>query len=180
MKRATQAVLTVLALSSGLALAQAPKGKPMPGPENQRLGYFVGKWHSEGDMKASPFGPGGRFTDDANCEWFAGHFSVVCRSQGTSPMGPGREIGLLGYSTEAKAYTYYGIDNGPMIMTTVSLGTWNNGTWVYQDEAKMGGKMMKSRYTMVESSPTAYTFKWEMQGEDGSWQTMMEGKATKK
>ena len=43
----------------------------------------------------------------------------------------------------------------------------------------MGGKMVKSRYTINQTSPTSYTFKWEMQGEDGAWQTIMEGKSTK-
>jgi hypothetical protein len=28
-------------------------------------------------------------------------------------------------------------------------------------------------------SPTSYSYKWEVQGEDGSWMTVMEGKATK-
>jgi len=49
----------------------------------------------------------------------------------------------------------------------------------FVDEAKMGGKMVKSRYSIKELSPTSYTFKWETQGEDGAWQTVMEGKSTK-
>jgi hypothetical protein len=28
-------------------------------------------------------------------------------------------------------------------------------------------------------SPTAYSFKWEMQGEGGQWMTVMEGKSNK-
>lgn len=180
MKGVLGAFAGVVALSTGLAFAQAPQGKPAPGPEQKRLDYFVGTWHSEGDMKPNPFMPGGKFSSDSKCDWFEGRFAVVCHSHGTSPMGPSKEMGILGYSTEEKAYTYYGVDNSPMSMTSVSLGQWNDGTWVYQDESKMGGKMVKSRYTMVETSATAYTFKWEMQGEDGSWQEMMEGKATKK
>jgi hypothetical protein len=44
--------------------------------------------------------------------------------------------------------------------------------------SRMDGKMVKSRYSMNELSPTAYTFKWEMMGESG-WQTIAEGKTTK-
>jgi len=33
----------------------------------------------------------------------------------------------------------------------------------------MGGKTVKSRYTI----------KWEMQGDDGAWQTVIESKSTK-
>ena len=31
-------------------------------------------------------------------------------------MGPTKELGILGYSTEEKIYTYYGADNSGMVM----------------------------------------------------------------
>ncbi len=43
----------------------------------------------------------------------------------------------------------------------------------------MGGKTVNSRYTIKEASPTSYTFKWEMQGDDGAWLTVIESKSTK-
>ncbi len=168
-----------LVLSSGLALAQAPAEKPKPGPEHKKLAYFVGKWTADGDTKPSPFMPGGKFTSRDTCEWFDGGFAVVCRSEGKGPMGPTKALGILGYSAEEKAYTYYGVDNSPMNMATVPRGTVEGDTWVYNDESKMGGKVVKSRYTIKITSPTSYTFKWELVGEDGAWQTMMEGKTTK-
>jgi len=113
------------------------------------------------------------------CEWFDGGFAVVCRTEGKGPMGPTKSLGIMGYSTEEKAYTYYGLDNGPMTMATVPRGTVQAGTWTYTDESMMGGKKVKSRYVMKELSPTAYTFKWEVLGEDGAWQTLVEGKSTK-
>ena len=166
-------------LSSGLALAQAPGEKPKPGPEHKKLGYFVGKWTTDGDMKPNPFMPGGKMTNQDTCEWFEGGFAVLCRSEGKGPMGPTKAFGILGYSAEEKVYIYYGLDNSPMAMTSVPRGTVQGGTWVYDDEAKMGGKMVKSRYTIKEATPTSYTFKWETLGEDGAWQTVMEGKSTK-
>ena len=168
-----------LVLSSRLALAQAPAEKPKPGPEHKKLAYFVGKWTADGDTKPSPFMPGGKFTSRDTCEWFDGGFAVVCRSEGKGPMGPTKALGILGYSAEEKAYTYYGVDNSPMNMATVPRGTVEGDTWVYNDESKMGGKVVKSRYTIKITSPTSYTFKWELVGEDGAWQTMMEGKTTK-
>jgi len=64
-----------------------------------------------------------------------------------------------------------------MDMATVPRGTVQEGSWVYNDETKMGGKMVKSRYTIKEISPTSYTFKWEMMGDDGTWASVMEGKS---
>jgi hypothetical protein len=160
------------------ALAQAPQPSK-PGPEHQRLGYFVGKWTAEGEMKPGPMGPGGKITSSDTCEWFEGRFAVICRSEGKSPMGPSKSIGILGYSPEEKVYTYYGVDNSGMTMASVPRGTVQGDTWTYTDEGMMGGKKVKSRVTLKELSPTAYTFTMEMQGPDGKWMPMMESKNTK-
>ena len=180
MAKTLRLTATLVALSSGIALAQAPAGPPKPGPEHQRLGYFVGSWHSEAEVKPNPFMPAGKMTTDGTCAWFEGGFAVVCNSSGTSPMGPTKAIGIMGYSTEEKVYTYGGVDNGPMAMTSVPRGTVKGSAWVYEDESKFGGKLVKFRYLMNESSPTSYTFKWQMLGEDGTWQTLIEGTSTKK
>lgn len=161
-----------------VAAAQAPEA-PKPGPEHQRLGYFVGKWKAEGEIKPGPMGPGGKFTSTDNCEWFEGRYSVVCRSEGKMPMGSSKSIGILGYNTEEKVYTYYGVDNSNMTMASVPKGTLKGDTWTYTDEGTMGGKKMKSRVIIKELSPTEYTFKMDMQGPDGKWASVMESKNTK-
>ncbi len=179
MRRGIFGVAICLLLSAGLTLAQAPGEMPKPGPEHKKLGYFVGKWTAEGEMKPNPFMPAGKFTSHDACEWFEGGYAVVCRYEGKGPMGPTKGLGIMGYSTEEKAYTYYGLDNTAMAMSSVPRGTVQGATWVYDDEGKMGGKMVKSRYTIKETSPTSYTFKWDMLGEDGAWKTIVEGKSTK-
>ena len=161
-----------------LAVAQTPPA-PKPGPEHQRLGYFVGKWTTEGEMKPGPLGPGGKMSATDNCEWFEGHFSVICHSAGQSPMGASKSIGILGYSPEEKVYTYYGVDNTNMTMASVPKGTVQGKTWTYNDESMMGGKKMKTRVTIKELSPTSYSFLMEAQGPDGKWAPMMESTNTK-
>jgi hypothetical protein len=165
----------------GFQIAAAAQAPPpiKPGPEHQRLGYFVGKWTGEGEMKPGPMGPGGRMTSTDTCEWFDGGFAVVCRSDGKSPMGAMKSIGILGYNPEQKVYTYYGVDNTAMTMTTVPKGTVQGDTWTYTDEGMMGGKPYKSRVTIKEVSPTAYTFTMDVQGPDGKWMPIMESKQTK-
>jgi hypothetical protein len=158
--------------------AQAPQA-PKPGPEHARLGYFVGKWTAEGEMKPGPMGPGGKITATDTCEWFEGRFSVICRSEGKTPAGPSKSIGILGYSPEEKVYTYYGVDNTNMTMASVPRGTIQGDTWTYTDEGTMGGQEFKTRVTIKELSPTAYTFRMEMQGPDGKWMPMMESKNSK-
>jgi uncharacterized protein DUF1579 len=177
------ACFAVAVVSVGvIALAQtpqAPPAPPKPGPEHARLGYFVGTWTGEGEMKPGPMGPGGKITSKDTCEWFEGKFSVVCHSDGKSPMGPMKSVGILSYSPEEKVYTYYGTDNSGMVMTTVPKGTLSGDTWTYTDESMMGGQKMKSRVTIKELSPKSYSFTMELQGPDGKWVPLMESKNTK-
>ena len=172
----------IVAFSFGLvvvvstAVAQAPAA-PKPGPEHKPLGYFVGKWTSESELKPGPFGPGGKMTSQDTCEWFAGGFQVVCRGQGSGAMGPMTSLGIIAYSAPDKTYTYYGIDS--MGTGELSTGNRHGNTWTFTSTSSMGGETFKSRYTMVETSPTAYTFKWETSPDGAKWSTMMEGKTTK-
>ena len=82
-----------------------------PGPEHQRLAYFLGKWTTEGEMKPSPMGPGGRLLH-RHLRVVRGRFAVVCRSDGKTPMvARVRASGSWATAREEKVYTYYGIDN---------------------------------------------------------------------
>ena len=160
------------------ATAQSPQAAK-PGPEHDRLAYFVGKWTAEGEIKPGPMGPGGKFTSSDDCKWFEGQFSVVCHSEGKMPNGPSKSIGILGYSPEEKVYTYYGVDNTNMTMASVPKGTVQGKTWVYNDEGMMGGKKVRTRVTIKELSPTSYSFAMAMRGPDGKWLPMMESMNTK-
>ena len=168
------AAFSVVAGQSAI-VAQAPK----PTAEHQRLGYYVGKWTTEGELKPGPMGPGGKITMTDNCEWFEGRFAVVCHSEGKMPTGPNKGIGIISYSTEEKVYTYYGVDTSGMTMTAAARGTVQGDTWTYTDESMMGGQKIKSRIVIKELSPSAYTFTMEMQGPDGKWIPLMESKSTK-
>jgi hypothetical protein len=172
------ACVVLVAVGLDSAAAQGPQATK-PGPEQQRLGYFVGKWKAEGELKPGPMGPGGKFTSTDSCEWFEGKYSVVCHSEGKMPAGPSKSIGILGYSAEEKAYTYYGVDNTNMTMASIPKGTLQGNTWTYTDEGMMGGQKMKSRVVIKELSPTSYSFTMDMQGPDGKWATVMESKNTK-
>ncbi|PYR57269.1 MAG: hypothetical protein DMF85_14150 [Acidobacteria bacterium] len=120
MKTAVTALAVCVAVAAGSVRLLGQAGQPpKPGPENKRLGYFVGKWTTEGEMKPGPMGPGGKISSTDTCAWFDGGFAVVCHSVGKTPMGPSKSIGILGYSGEEKVYTYVGLDNSNMSMTSV-------------------------------------------------------------
>ena len=177
MRRAIAWFVVILLSSAAGLVAQAPPQKP--GPEHRKLDYFVGKWTSTGEMKASPMGPAGKLSMNDTCEWFQGGFAVVCNSQGTSPSGPTKSIGVMGYNMDQKMYTYYGLDNTAMSMTTVAKGAVQGDTWTYNDEGTMGGQPYKARFVMKVVSPTSYTYKYEVLGPDKKWMPIMEGTSTK-
>ena len=162
-----------------LVLAAEPAGPPKPSPEQQKLGYFVGKWSMVGEIKENPLMPAGKMTATTECEWFEGKFAVVCREKGKGPLGPTRSLAIYGYSNEEKVYTAYGVESGPMIATTVGKGTVEGNTWTYQDEFKAGGKTMKFRFT-IQTAPKSFTYRSEIMPEGGDWAPLGEGKATRK
>lgn len=51
------ALITLLSIPA--VLAQEPAPAPKPGPEHEKLAYFIGTWKSEADVKPTAFGPGG-------------------------------------------------------------------------------------------------------------------------
>jgi len=150
---------------------------PKPGPEHKQLAYFVGKWRSEGEIKPGPFGPGGKFTESQDVEWMPGGFFLLIHSDETTPMGNGKSLMILGYDSEKKAYTFNAFDS--MGQNERATGTLEGDTWTWLSDSTMGGKPVKSRFTIKKLSPTAYNTKFEMAGEGGAWNTIMEGKTTK-
>lgn len=165
-------------VSAGIALAQQPAGPPKPGPETKKLEPFAGKWKGEAEMKPGPWGPGGKMTSESECSWFDGGFQLICRESGSSAaMGKMKSEAILGWSAEDKVYKYMGFDS--MGMMGSATGTNTGNTWSWSGEDKMGGKVIKSKYTVVLTSPTTQTFKWETSEDGKTWTTAAEGKSTK-
>jgi uncharacterized protein DUF1579 len=171
------AAAAVALLASPTLHGQAPAA-PKPGPEHQKLAYFAGRWNEVGDMKPGPMGPGGKMTATSSCEWFSGGFFLVCRGDGTGPMGENHGLGILGYSTERKRYTYYSIDNSGM-NGDIAYGQFTNDTWNWEGESLMGGKTVKGHYVIKVTSPDSYTWKWEMSVAGGPMALVAEGTETR-
>ncbi len=174
MKPILIAALATGALTGSVA-AQAPIRKP--GPEQTRIGYYAGKWTYQGEVKPSPMGPAGKIKSSETCEWFAGGFHLVCQSEGTGPMGTGKGQSAMGYDPMEKTYTYHAINSlgdGFFVRGNVSGPVWN-----WANENTVDGKVLKSRVTVTEQSPTEFIFKMEISADGSPWQVMEEGKGTK-
>jgi hypothetical protein len=172
---------TGIIMASWLVLAAiglAQEKMPTPGPEHKKLDMFAGSWTLDGDIKPGPMGPGGKMVENEKCEWMEGGFFVVCHSdfKGASMSGTG--LSLMGYSTDDKAYTYREFNSYGEFED--SKGSLDGDTWTWLGDEKMGGSTIKGRFTMKVTSPTSYNFKYEMSQDGTNWNTVVDGKATKK
>ncbi len=170
------ACLTLCVLANTV-LAQAPPQMPKPGVEHKRLHYFVGKWNYEFNMKESSSGPAGKMTGTDRNEMMPGGFFIVMHSDGKGTIGELKGLAIMGYNADDKVYTYSAFNNWGEVEN--SKGTVEGDTWTWTSESKMGGKLAKTKFTLKELSATSYTMRFEVQGEDGSWKEIMDGKATK-
>ncbi len=161
--RRSSAILVATLLLTAVAFAQM--GPPKPAPELKKLDYFLGTWTSEGDAKPGPMGPGGKFSTSGNGKWMDGGFFLVIQSDFKS-------------NADEKVYTYDEFNT--MGENVHSKGTVDGDTWSWTNDMKMGPQTMKGRYSMKILSPTSYTYKFEMSPDGTKWDTVMEGKATKK
>lgn len=172
---------TIMISAAWLALAAAAlaqQGPPTPAPELKKLDVFVGSWTLTGDMKPGPMGPGGNMTEEERCEWMDGNFFLVCHADYKSSMGNGSGLGLMGYAAEDKSYTYREFNSWGEFME--SKGGLDGDTWTWTSDEKMNGETTKTRFTMKITSPTTYSFTFEMSPDGTKWTNVMEGKATKK
>ncbi len=175
MKRAKMILVVAFAL---VAAAAAQMDAPKPGPESKKLDVFAGTWTLDSKLKPSAMGPGGTVNETEKCEWMEGRFYLVCHVDYKSDMGNGVGTSYMGYSSDDKAYTYREFNSYGEF--TDARGTIDGDTWTWTSDYKMGGSAMKGKFTVKVTSATSYTFTYEMSQDGAKWNTIMEGKATKK
>jgi hypothetical protein len=59
-------------------------------------------------------------------------------------------------------------------------GNVDGDTWTWQTETRVGPQTMKGRLIIKVASATAYNFKFETSSDGITWNTVLEGKDTKK
>jgi hypothetical protein len=174
MKQLSWAILLVLVSSVMPVWAQGP---PTPAPELKKLDYFVGSWTADVDMKPGPMGPGGKMSSTETDRWMDGGFFLTIGATYDGVMGKGSETAFMGYDPEAKMYTYDAFSS--MGEHESARGNVEGDTWTWISDENLGGQKLKGRYSMKILSPTSYAMKFEISPDGTSWNTVMEGKATK-
>lgn len=167
----------VFALSASAVLAQAPPEAPKPGPEEQNLAYFVGKWIADANMEPSAVGPGGKVNFTQTCEWFAGNFSLICHTEASMFGSVIKGLSIMGYDMGDKTYVYF--ETNSVGQNTFSRGTVEGDTWTWTGDSKVNGQTMHSHFTLKRVTDDSATFKFEMGAGPDSMTLIMQGKQTR-
>jgi len=172
-------VLTCVTLLLGIALtARSQMETSKPAPELKKLDYFVGTWSAEGEIKHGPMGSGGKFTGTNRVQWMDGGFFLVTHSEFNGAMAKGTESAYMGYDSDNKMYTYDSFNS--LGEADHAKGNVDGDTWTWLSETRVGLQTMKGRLTIKVLAATAYNFKFEISSDGTTWNTVLEGKDTKK
>jgi hypothetical protein len=172
--RLQRLALLILVLLGLAVISSAQMQMSKPAPELKQLDWMAGKWKLEGDAKPSPMGPGGKMTMTEDVHWMQGDFFLVSHSKFSGAgMGEGSAISIMGYDSGAKKFTYNEFNS--FGEAAKSTGTVDGKTWTWYGEDKMG----KGKFIMNVTSPTSYTFQYDMSKDGNEWTTVMTGTATK-
>jgi hypothetical protein len=173
-------ILTVTIASMLFGVAGfAQMTPPKPAPELKKLDFFLGSWTTEGDMKPSPYGPGGKLTGSDHVEWMQGNYFMIIHSKFSSAsMGDGVEYAVMGYDSHKKQYTYESFNSmGEHDVATCTPDA-DGKTWTWYP-APGDSSPMKWRFTETILSPSSYAMKFDVSQDGTTWSSAMEGKATK-
>jgi hypothetical protein len=170
------ALISTLLFSVLVSARSAPR-MPEPGLEHKKLNYFVGDWSLVGQRRPSAVGPGGKFTLTEHNEWMEGGFFLINRGSAKTQTGNGTSLGIMGYDSDQKTYTYHIFTSGGE--HEFSRGTLEGDTWTWKKEEITGREAVRERYTVKQLSPTSYTFEFAIAKAWTDWSIVNQGNATK-
>lgn len=156
--------------------AQQPAPAAKPGPEHARLAVFLGKWNSEGQALASPWGTAGKIASVSTYEWLPGNFFLIQRWDGRQGTTEIKGIEIYGYDTRSKKYTGRFFDNAGN--SGLDECTFSGNTWACTTDAEVGKKPLKERSTTVISGDVM-TNKSEYSTDGSKWMPDFEAKSTR-
>jgi len=178
MKRLSTITVFLSVLFAMALAAEAQMPMPKPAPELKKLDYFIGTWAMDAELKPGPMGPGGKVTETEKNDWMDGGFFMVIHEEFKSlTMGNGSGVAYMGYDENKKAYTYDAFNSWGE--AEHSTGAVAGDTWTWNSEEKMGAQTVKARFVVKVVSATSYNFNFDMSQDGTTWNTVMDGTATK-
>ncbi len=158
-----------------VAQGQAPK----PGPELKKFEVAIGTWRFEGEVKPSPFGPGGKVSGTERYEWMPGGFFMQLNRDAKGPLGDFKTHIVFAYDPIAKKYTGTLFDNsGAFESATIGI---DGNVWHWTGNGYAGdGNPVHERCTITYApNGASMDLKCEASADAKVWTAEFEAKYTK-
>lgn len=145
----------------------------------QKLGVFVGKWHSEGAFLDSPFSKAGKVNSNIDCGWSPQGNFLICEQLITDSSGQHSQLSVFSYNSKESNYTISSMAgpgkepwNGTLII--------NGSIWTYPGGYAANGKKVQIRTINDFSVPGVESFRTEFSDDGGAhWILTLQGTAHK-
>jgi hypothetical protein len=147
-----------------------PQQPVNPNPSLKHLELFVGKWNTQGEIKASPYSPAGKIIGTDTYEWLPGGFFLVHRVDVRTGDQKNESIEIIGYDAMRKTYPMHSFDsqgNHIVMQASVVGDTW---TFIGVSMRFMGA---------FSDDGKSISGKWEYFDDDSSWHHWMDVRLTK-
>jgi hypothetical protein len=109
-----------------------------PSPEQRALGVFLGRWHTTGDVAATPSTPAARVDSIDTYEWYPGEYFLI--HEADSKVGDERihSLEVIGYDAKQRRYSasFFDSTGGSGIEELRRDGA----TWTWRGSNVMGVK----------------------------------------
>ncbi|WP_339290063.1 DUF1579 family protein [Paenibacillus sp. FSL W8-0187] len=141
-----------------------------PDPAMARLNVFVGKWNTEGVIKASPSGPADQLKAIDTYEWLPGGHFLIHHVDGHMGKEEVKAIEIIGYDASSQKYTTHSYDNqGNFSAYQANL---IDRAWTILGKSE--------RFTgMFSEDSNTLTGSWELSNDGKNWVHWMDIKLTK-
>ena len=149
----------------------ASTSQASPGPEHKKLGVFLGRWHTTGEVSATASTPAAKVDAIDTYEWYPGGFFLVHHAEGKVGNDNIRSIEIMGYDTERQCYF------APFFDSTGGYGQedirLDGNTWIWRGSNVMGVKEHRC-FAVVSEDGRIIRARHEKSDDGEHWELWME------
>jgi hypothetical protein len=143
----------------------------MSGFEQEKLGVFLGRWHTTGEVAADGPGPAPKVDAIDTYEWYPGGHFLVHHADGTVADDPIQSIEIIGYDPERRRYFAYFFDStGGHGMEEIQR---DGNTWTWRGSNVMGVKEHRC-VAVVSSDGKTVSARHEKSDDGKNWALWMD------
>lgn len=167
-------VVSMLLLTGGTLLAQAPK----PSPEIGKFAVWVGTWTYQGEAKATPFSPAAKISGTQTGRMTVDGFAFEWKGEEKGAFGPIQWAETDVYDAATKSYPYLGYQTDGTTWSGSNAIVGN--AWRATGSQTVKGTAYKVRGDATPSADgKSWTLKQEISADGKTWMPWTEIKLTK-